>query len=588
MTLPVRWKWVFESLEEFLAAMEPQPPLPAGLVEYHQGRSRRLRLVLTWQSYLTRGEKKLLDDQHPVHGKIHDSGLLFAYAADRCTEPDWCVLPDSGPVYGTRLVCSARWALARCLEAAPCGGAPTTWYMPHEIPGVFHMLLRHGRGFGLSDLEETANAVGHRPLGSNWFRPEKVKATSSFACHRQSTYKDLSRVDLDLPEGLLVGLGYAATSPDSPLDFRQAQNAAERSGVASPHRWSLMLPTSARVAQEVYEPLIGIQYPMLCSRMGDTWQIGTTSIREDHRIASGLRFVHWCHASPNVHARHNPKNDPTVRVYRHLEDQLTKAGADTDDILALTTTREGATNLRNYFTIADKKANAETAVKVAGATAKHCIVIHGVSTFLSGEEHNLDYDQECFTRANVVAYSRATDLSILACPLNMQGMPGALQVLAALLHGVQTIYTYDSNREPVILGSLDLTAAQVAQATIFFQQALLPHPMWLGPLPVCLAEYHQGKVRRLRLVLAALTHLTKAEIASLREGPHLPGGTVLHDLVYGYAVDASLEPEWLVITDGQQPGRWRLLHNSFGPGKRCSVGSSLRYQPTPSTPSDLN
>ena len=250
---------------------------------------------------------------------------------------------------------------------------------------------------------------------------------SAFACQLQSTYKDLSRVDLDLPEGLLVGLGYAATSPDSPLDFRQAQNAAERSGVASPHRWSSRLPTSARVAQEVYEPLIGIQCPMLCSRMGDTWQIGTTSIRADHLIASGLRFVHWCHASPNVHARHNPRNDPTVRVYQHLEDQLTKA--DTDDILALTTTREGATSLRNYFTIADKKAYAETAVKVAGATAKHCVVIHGVSTFLSGEGHN--HDQECFTRAN--AY-RATDLT---CPLNMQGMPGALQVLA-LLHGVQT------------------------------------------------------------------------------------------------------------------------------------------------------
>ena len=469
------------------------------------------------------------------------------------------------------------------LLKAPIGlRAPTTWYMPHEIPGVFHMLLRHGRGFGLSDLEETAKVVGHRPLGSSWFRPEKVKATSSFACQLQSTYKDLSRVDLDLPEGLLVGLGYAATSPDSPLDFRQAQNAAERSGVASPHCWSLMLPTSARVAQEVYEPLIGIQYPMLRSRMGDTWQIGTTSIREDHWIASGLRFVHWCHASPNVQARQNPKNDPTVRVYQHLEDQLTKAGAETDDILALTTTREGATNLRNYFSIAGKKANAETAVKVAGATAKHCIVIHGVSTFLSGEGRNLDYDQECFTRANV-AYSRATDLTILACPLNMQGMPGALQVLAALLHGVQTIYTYDSNKEPDILGSLDLTATQVAQATTFFQQALLPHPMWLGPLPVCLAEHHHGKVRRLRLVLAALTHLTKAEIASLLEGPHLPGGTVLHDLVYGYAVDASFEPEWLVITDGQQPGHWRLLHNSSGPGQRCSVGSSLRYQPTPST-----
>ena len=210
------------------------------------------------------------------------------------------------------------------------------------------------------------------------------------------------------------------------------------------------------------------------------------------------------------------------------------------------------------------KANAETAVKVAGATAKHCIVIHGVSTFLSGEGRHLDYDQECFTRANV-AYSRATDLTILACPLNMQGMPGALQVLAALLHGVQTIYTYDSNEEPTVFGSLDLRVTQVAQATTFFQQALLPHPMWRGPLPVCLAEHHHGKVRRLRLVLATITHLTKAEITSLVEGPYLPGGTVLRDLVYGYAADASLEPEWLVITDGQQPGSWRLLHNSSGP-----------------------
>ena len=122
-----------------------------------------------------------------------------------------------------------REPIARSYSRLPLLRAPTTWYTPHEIPGVFHMLLRHGRGFGLSDLEETANAVGHRPLGGNWFRPEKVQGASSFACQLQSTYKDLSRVDLDLPEGLLVGLGYAATSPDSLLDFRQAQNAAERS-----------------------------------------------------------------------------------------------------------------------------------------------------------------------------------------------------------------------------------------------------------------------------------------------------------------------------------------------------------------------
>ena len=159
-------------------------------------------------------------------------------------------------------------------------------------------------------------------------------------------------------------------------------------------------------------------------------------------------------------------------------------------------------------------------------------------------------------RPKLSSDSRATDLTILAGPLNMQGMPGALQVPAALLHGVQTIHTNDSNKEPNIVGSLDLTVTQVEQATTFFQQALLPHPMWCGPLPVCLVEHHHGKVRRLRLVLATITHLTKAEINSLVEGPYLLGGTVLHDLVCGYAADASMEPEWLVIADGQQPEHW--------------------------------
>ena len=92
--------------------MEPQPlwngSLPVCLVEYHQGLSRRLRLVLTWQSYLTKGERELLDHQHPVHGRIHNSGLLFGYAADRCTDPDWYVLPDGHLPDAWKLIHAAR------------------------------------------------------------------------------------------------------------------------------------------------------------------------------------------------------------------------------------------------------------------------------------------------------------------------------------------------------------------------------------------------------------------------------------------------------------------------------------------------
>ena len=81
-------------------------------------------------------------------------------------------------------------------------------------------------------------------------------------------------------------------------------------------------------------------------------------------------------------------------------------------------------------------------VKVAGATAKHCVVLHGKSTFLSGTSSGNDFDHECYTRANV-AYSRATDLTISACPVNMQGTTGMAQVLSALLHGACTVYTND-------------------------------------------------------------------------------------------------------------------------------------------------
>ena len=37
--------------------------------------------------------------------------------------------------------------------------------MPHEIPGVFHMLLRRGRGFGLSDLEENGQCCWPQAIG---------------------------------------------------------------------------------------------------------------------------------------------------------------------------------------------------------------------------------------------------------------------------------------------------------------------------------------------------------------------------------------------------------------------------------------
>ena len=71
------------------------------LVEHYCGEVRRLRLVLTSQSRLSKGEQKqLLSRTHPLHG----SGLLFGYAADALANPDWLVVPDSSHPQAWRLL----------------------------------------------------------------------------------------------------------------------------------------------------------------------------------------------------------------------------------------------------------------------------------------------------------------------------------------------------------------------------------------------------------------------------------------------------------------------------------------------------
>ena len=66
-----------------------------------------------------------------------------------------------------------------------------------------------------------------------------------------------------------------------------------------------------------------------------------------------------------------------------------------DNILVLTTRKDSAQSLRSFCQQSGLRTNVETAVKAAGATARHCVVLHGQSSFLSGHSNQSDFDQEC-------------------------------------------------------------------------------------------------------------------------------------------------------------------------------------------------
>ena len=235
--------------------------------------------------------------------------------------------------------------------------------------------------------------------------------------------------------------GYAITRAEHCFQFQQASLASDRSGVSGVHQWSVMLPTCARVAQEVYEPLIGVQHPMLCSCKNGRWQTGTGSIRLNEQKPTGL--VQWIHHDPREANRADPPPESTRAVCLQIESWPPVQADEPDNILVLTTRKDSASSLCSFCHQSRRNTNVETAVKVAGATAKHCVVLHGQSSFLSGHSNRSDFDKECYTTANV-ALSRATDLTVLACPLNMHGLEGAAQVIAALLPGACTLHTSDT------------------------------------------------------------------------------------------------------------------------------------------------
>ena len=451
------------------------------------------------------------------------------------------------------------------------------WLMPQELPAVACSLLKESGEIPLLELARAAKEVSSKALGSRWSSREDCPCTMPAGANLQAAYPELRHIQLDTPEGLIAGLGYALTRPGHTFQFHQANTAEECSGLAGVRQWSIMLPTSARVAQEVYEPLIGIHYPMLCTVKNSNWHIGTGSIRTEDQLATGFRFVNWVHDVPDPEIRAVPTPEATNTVYRQIEQWLPMADRENDSVLALTTRTLSAQHLQGFFQQSGRRANAETAVKVAGATAKHCIVLHGKSTFLSGASPSNDVDHECYTRANV-AYSRATDPTVSACPVNMHGTTGVTQVLSALLHGACALYTNDQKTSSAqVWGNFSVNRQWVSESTAAFRAAVEPQPLWTGSLPVCLVEYHQGHSRRLRLMLTTQTHLTKGEKSLLNEQHPVHGKIHWSGLLFGYAADRCAEPDWYVLPDGRQPTAWKLLHAARKGGDRFCVGSGHRY-----------
>eukprot|EP00435_Cladocopium_sp_Y103_P022259 s455_g5.t1 len=382
----------------------------------------------------------------------------------------------------------------------------------------------------------------------------------------------LEGVDTTHPIGLLLLLTSLTVAEDSPISYQVASSTMEASGLLGVHHWALMMPTSSRVPQQVYELLIGVNYPELCQLQEDgTATVGTGTRREDYTVPTGFRFIYWQHDNQGQHfwdggSRLGPKvtTETTAELWdavmRHTEDIPVGTDNQTPGLLALTTLTAMRNHLQDQNDVPKRPDNQPAPFKVAnvvtlaGATAYHGIIFQPGYGFLSGQlKASATQNQEAVTRATV-GLSRAVTVTTIVSPLDMRGAMGGAQVLATLTSGMSRIDTnlmgvtneYGKvNGQPLSLQQYSqITDSQrIGDSTPPLAIAVLTHPK-VGP-----------RLVRMRLILVEAETYDAAR-SCLCDPRFLPGHRDF-GLVWGYALDGNRWPEWIL-----SPGKdgWNLQH----------------------------
>ena len=490
-------------------------------------------------------------------------------------------------------------ALRKVLLNTPIGlRAHNEYYQPWKLPRLFSQLIASAKEVTAADLrlhcyeiaDPTKPFNPYRQGGSsravnsitNWIEPHLPHPADA---------KEL--LNLHHPLGFLVGIMLTLASPNHGLFLHTVQTNMEAAGLDGLHKWGITLPSSARVSHEIYEPAIAILYPHLCERYLGGWTIGQPVLSPVEGPPSGPRFMQLSQSVEWKFSRGNEvADDVSVQTYRDIYavvlDQLSQLdiGAnEMEGLLVMCNRTEVLGVLTTYpsHLLPESQDNGQpiavkvdTVVRVAGATCRHGLLFQTYKGFLSGSFVSASEAdaEETALRANV-GFTRATRSMTMLSPKDMTGLPGAFQVLATYLHGVQTV-TKDSQDNVIIRGKVSkavYTPAEVREKLSHWELYVNMPPLSLLELsykqeqPSEIVAQHSrvtkrepsavptdfdpgsGRATRLRLILAHRKDVQHWTDYSLKTYQHSawPGGNFQHELLWGYAVDGSAVPRYVVL-----------------------------------------
>ena len=342
----------------------------------------------------------------------------------------------------------------------------------------------------------------------------------------EPTPDDVSRMPINIdatlvgeesnPTTLLLMAHICAALDSGPewLQWVQATDTLSVAGAAGVHSRGLMLPTSTRTPGVNYTSAVAVRYPPLNRQVGDHWIVGTHSSGGLEGLVGGYQLVIWKnHSKEFMHAR----GADLSSVIEPLLQDLMDVHSDESSVLVMCARNEDRDQL-----LTDSICRGHPQIKVqsvassAGATATASIVNQPVNGHLNGRPTDPFDQEECYARCTVAA-TRAQSLTVIVSQLDMAGMMGMMQVLAARARPVHQVYhgattwTLPSLRGMSHQEQSDAEVASwdISRASSWSEQTLPPLALTYKHRSVEAGET-KTELKRLRLILVAAADLPGA------------------------------------------------------------------------------
>ena len=321
----------------------------------------------------------------------------------------------------------------------------TKFLPPHMLGAIVHPYVQDvpgPQGAGLSQLLQEST---RQPLGLT------AESVAVFQELCKETIGNCWEAGISPCCCAAIAMLWLALAPERfPL---QADTFSRAAGTAGKQKWSLILPSSARVFELTYVTIIGIRYPELDQFHNDIIQFGNY-LQAEQCTRGGFLPIFW-----DAPFRYINASTDIGEVVDWITDKFVVANKGDLAVLHNRNKMVNAFANTEWVSGSGGAVISRSVTSCAGMTAYLVLLAQTRVGFLSGGRgksfHQLPPQEqaaqreEAYARATV-ALTRAQQMCFLMGPLDMRGLVGAATIIGCLKYGA-SFCGQDDQDDPVFL-----------------------------------------------------------------------------------------------------------------------------------------